>query len=354
MRNSYWFPALMVCAAGLALGRAQEAPPARGLITKETRQAIDAGLAYLAREQAADGSWGTAAFKGNVGITGLAGLAFLANGQRPGRGPHGKALDKAVDYLLSQESKTIPGYFTAAKTPVHGPMYGHGYAVLFLAEVQGVLPDKDRKARVREALERAVKLILGSQNNEGGWRYHPKPLDADITVTACQLHALRAARDVGIGVPKAALDQGQSYVLSCQDLAGDGGFRYMRQAGPTGFARTAAAVSALNRTGLEKGKELEKGLGYLRSKKPGGGKADPALQMHYYYGYYYAAQALQRAGGKGWQDWYSALRADLLRPKGDRQENGSWDDRRLCAHYSTAMALLILQTPESRMPGRKR
>src|SRR5262249_12792460 len=58
-------------------------------VTKEAQQAIDAGLAYLAAQQHADGSWGTAIYKGNTGITGLAGLALLAAGHHPGCGRHG-------------------------------------------------------------------------------------------------------------------------------------------------------------------------------------------------------------------------------------------------------------------------
>jgi hypothetical protein len=348
------FPALL-CAAVLPLTAARaDRPlkdPPKALITKEARQAADAGLAYLAKQQHEDGSWGTGAFKGNVGITGLAGLAFLTAGQQPGLGPIGDTLNSAVDYILSKESKDIRGFFPGGG-PTHGPMYGHGYATLFLAEVHGALADKARKKRVKEALGRAVKLIVSAQNREGGWRYQPRPLEADVTLTACQLHALCAARDAGIEVPREALDRGRHYILSCQDLRGDGGFRYMRQGGPTGFARTAAAVSALNRAGMGNRDELEKGLKYLRSKKPNG-KPDVAMQIHYYYGYYYAAQAFRQAAARDWPDWYAAIRDKLLRPQGDRRDDGSWNDKRICPHYCTAMAVLILQSPGSpiKAPG---
>jgi hypothetical protein len=352
MKTPGWLLAPLLGLVGLASARAQEAPPAKGLVTPEARQAIEAGLAYLVTQQAADGSWGTGAFKGNVGITGLAGRALLAAGDRPGRGPRGGALTRAVDYILGQEQKDPPGFFAAG--PTHGPMYGQGYAVLFLAEVHGVLPGKARKGRVKECLTRATRLILAAQNREGGWRYQPVPRDADVTVTACQLHALRAARAAGLDVPKEALDRGARYVLSCQDLQAGGGFRYMRQGGPVGFARSAAAVSALYQAGVTKGPGPEKGLAYLRAQGPGGGQADAGSRMHYYYGHYYAAQVMRRAGGKAWEDWYAAVRADLLRPQGDRQADGSWDDHRLSPHYSTAMALLILQSPGSRPAGRSR
>jgi hypothetical protein len=323
-----------------------KAPPAAGVVTKEARQAIDAGLKYLAAQQAEDGSWGTNHFKGNTGITGLAGLAFLSAGHTPGRGAHGDRVAKAVEYVLGRESDKVPGFLGEGTS--HGPMYGHAYAVLFLAEAHGTLSDKKKKDQVKDVLTRAVRLMANSQNKEGGWRYQPRSLDADITVTACQLHALRAARAAGVEVPDEVIERGVRYVLSCQDAQG-GGFRYMRHAAQPGFARSAAAVSALGAVGAGKGEAFDKGLMYVRNAKPG-----VADLLHFYYGHYYAAQALARAGGKDWQAWYPAVRDELLRPGGDRQNDGGWNDRRLCPHYTTAAALLILQTPESRLAGARR
>src|SRR5438045_2114072 len=42
---------------------------AKGMITPETQQAIDRGLAYLARNQNADHSFGTNLYMGNVAVS---------------------------------------------------------------------------------------------------------------------------------------------------------------------------------------------------------------------------------------------------------------------------------------------
>ena len=62
-------------------------------------------------------------------------------------------------------------------------------------------------AELREKLSLAVKLIVNSQNNEGGWRYYPKKDDADISVTVCQVMALRAAHNAGMLVPKKTIER---------------------------------------------------------------------------------------------------------------------------------------------------
>jgi hypothetical protein len=232
-------------------------------------------------------------------------------------------------------------------------MYGHGFGTLFLAEVYGMAPTRALRGELRGKLDRAVRLIIQSQNFEGGWRYRPERHDADISVTICQIMALRAARNAGIAVPKTVATKCTDYVKACQDPS-DGGFRYQKHFGPTGFARTAAGVVALYSAGIYKGPEVKKGLDYLKQFKPGGGGGgvfqQREMQIHYYYGHYYAAQAMWTAGGSYWREWYPAIRDELLRGSGHRQPDGSWSDGRICPHYSTAMALIILQIPNNYLP----
>ncbi len=73
-------------------------------------------------------------------------------------------------------------------------MYSHGFGTLFLAEVYGMVPDQNLQKRLRGTIERAVRLIETTQNGEGGWRYDPKPDQADVSVTICQIMALRSSQ----------------------------------------------------------------------------------------------------------------------------------------------------------------
>ena len=138
-------------------------------------------------------------------------------------------LQRCLDFVLAscQESGLI------ASDSNHAPMYGHGFATLFLAEVYGMTGDD----RVKEKLQKAVKLIERTQNNEGGWSYMPVPYDADISVTICQVMALRAARDAGIKVEKDVIDKSIKYVISCQNP--DGGFSYQSPRSGGGSHRCA-------------------------------------------------------------------------------------------------------------------
>jgi hypothetical protein len=215
-------------------------------------------------------------------------------------------------------------------------MYGHGFATLFLAEVYG----STRDPAVRETLRRAARLVVATQNEEGGWRYQPARADADISVTICQVMALRAARNAGIHVEKRVVDAAVRYVKGCQNP--DGGFRYMTSPGVSAFARSAAGVATLQYAGIYAGPEIDNGLAYLARFTPPTGQAG----QHYYYGQYYAAQAMYMAGEARWRAWWPAARDDLLARRAD---DGSWAGQ-AGSEYGTAMALIVLQMPNRLLP----
>ncbi len=336
-------------------GRGETLPDgsaAKGMITPEADHAIEAGLAYLDRRRRHDGSFGTNAYTGNVAVSSLAALAFMAGGHQPGRGAYGRAVTDALRFVFSQENRAgnHPGFLHNPAATPHGPMYGHGFGTLFLAEVSGMVHDRRLRDEVRDKLHLAVRVILDSQNSEGGWRYNPERRDADLSVTVCQIMALRAARNAGVAVPRSCADRCVEYVKRCQDRS-EGWFRYMAQGGMQGhgFARTAAGVAALFSAGIYKGPEVEAGLRFLKTRcLPGSGfdfRGDRP-DMHYFYGHYYAVQAMWTAGGAYWAEWYPAIRNELL---SRQRSDGSWLDQ-ICAHYATSMACIILQMPNNYLP----
>ena len=110
---------------------------AKGMMTPQLDKAVEKGLEFLATRRRPDGSFGTGAYTGNVAITSLAALAFMAGGNQPQRGRFGKIVTDALKYILTQENREggYPGFFHNPRSSPHGPMYGHGFATLFLAEV---------------------------------------------------------------------------------------------------------------------------------------------------------------------------------------------------------------------------
>ena len=318
---------------------------AAAMITPATEEAIQRGLAYLASHQQEDGTLTSGGYRGNVAVVGLTGLAMMAGGNTPNRGPYGQETARALDYILAhtQESGFIIG---PPDSVSQGPMYGHGFATLFLGEAYGMSP----RPELRDKLARAVKLIVNTQNRDGGWRYRPERADADISVTICQVMALRAARNAGLHVPNETITRSIDYVKRSQNP--DGGFMYtLQQSGGSRFARSAAGVVALYSAGVYEGPELSRGIDYLMKFLPGGSTSDPAVgteqvRSFYFYGHYYAVQAMWHRGGDAWTQWFPAVRDEMLSLQ---QDDGSWVSP-VSYEYATAMACIVLQLPNNCLP----
>lgn len=322
---------------GFVEARTGEVPAGNlNLINAEAEAAIKAGLEWLAKQQNADGSFGSGAYRGNVAVTSLAGLAFMANGSSPGRGPFGAEVDKALVFVMDNTSPS--GFISVPNAATHGPMYSHGFGALFLAESYGMT----HRPEIREKLEKAVRLIVDTQNSEGGWRYQPVRNDADLSVTICQINALRAARNAGIFVPKETVEKCIKYVKQSQNP--DGGFRYMLTGGASAFPRSAAGVVALQSAGEYDTPEVLAGIKYLKQFVPE--IRFGQRYSHYFYGHYYAAQAMWIRGGDDWNQWYPAIRNELVRK---RSAQGYWSDS-IGNEYGTAMALIVLQMPNNYLP----
>ena len=326
----------------LNVGQGAANNPIANEITPELDRSVARGLAALARRQLPNGSFGEGQFGRTVAVTALACLAFMADGNMPGRGPYGENVAKGLEYILQNTAESG----LVATEPTTSPMYGHGFGALFLGEIYGMTQggaDTALADRVHSALSRSIRLIITTQNDEGGWRYNPVPFDADVSVTICQIMALRSARNAGLEVPKETIDRAVEYVRALQNP--DGGWRYQAIPGVSAWPRTAAGVASLQYAGIYQDRAIDTGLRYLFTNALPG-RFDTTLN-HYFYGQYYAIQAMFLAGGEPWATWWPAIRAELI----DAQRaDGLWADQGAGDEYGTAMSLIILQMPKRYLP----
>jgi len=299
---------------------------------------INGALKYLAVNQNDNGSWGVSSRERQhpIAITGYTLIAFQAAGNLPNEGPHGKIVKNGMDYLLKEIRNE--GYFGNPSSGQY--MYGHGIATIALGELYG----KTKSALIRKKLQSAIKLIITSQNAQGGWRYRPRVGDADISVTVLQVVALRAARNAGINVPKETIDKAVNYVRACHNS--DGGFGYQPGSGP-GFARTAAAIYSLQVCGQYDDPLVLKGSQYLI-------RNNRSSQQWYVYGTFYAAPAQYMIGGKTWENWYKVT-GDAAVNDAQQMDNSMyrWDAKggnSVGPIYTTAVYTTLLAMPYHYIP----
>jgi hypothetical protein len=386
--------AFVACAGAVGalplLAGPQEGGPvddSSSLATEASRRAAEKALLWLARNQEEDGALRCdVGFKLNhdyrverqnekhVGVTALAGTAFLAAGSVPDRGPYADNVKRALEFVMS--SQNDKGYISRNGTR----MYEHAFATMFLAEAYGMTHDP----RVKVCLQRAVEFTYKAQNAQGGWRYAPNSEDSDMSIVVCQVMALRAAKNKGITVPKESIDRAVDYVLNSANTSGNymgyfekGTFMYQwdphnmaAAAQPrTSFALTSAGLTTLYGAGVYTNDDIAEIAASRRLEKyrrPGGEPlprfrdmidyvkdhyddvASPHFIHHYYYFYgnYYAAQAMFITGGRDWDQYYSRLREDLVRLQHD---DGSVTSN-VGPALSTSITALLLSVPNNYLP----
>ncbi len=281
----------------------------------------------------------------HVGVSALAGLALLADGKPVDDGPYAATFDRLISYVIGSQDDF--GYLCDGTTR----MYSHSFALLFLSQLYGMT--QRHHDAIERALTKAVAFTESAQNEHGAWRYQPFTLEADLSVTVCQVQSLRAARDAGIAVKKSVIDRVVDYVRESRIDGGryDGAFYYKiygrGASSKTSYAINAAAVTSLHSAGLYDAREYGGALDYLA------GSYDDIARyyddhFYFWYGNWYAAQAFFHEGGPRWRRYWQALSKQLL---ADQQSDGRWLNRTGPGDaFATAIACLLLRLPAQYLP----
>src|SRR5215218_6677712 len=120
----------IVLAFGPTQARGEEIP-------KEYRETVSKGLAYVARTQFKDGHWEGINSGYAVSMTALAGTALLCEGSTIREGKYRDNIKRAVDWIMERVQPN--GLIGVPSSASEGGryMYGHGFAVMFLACIVG-------------------------------------------------------------------------------------------------------------------------------------------------------------------------------------------------------------------------
>lgn len=320
-------------------------------------QAITSALTWLARHQAADGSWsgltldaqcvahggppcgGMADPQHDVGITALALLAMLGDDNTDKIGLHHASVARGLRYLIARQS--ADGSFAGPQQPV--PTLDHIVATMALSETFLMTRNRLFKAPT----ERALRHLSTLRTPGAGW--HDAMTEAggadligDASLTCLALMTAAVARDMRM--PDAPDDTAIEEALSSLDamiaVTPAAGRAERPGAAPGDGAsppsdspevlRVAAALLArqlsdpgefrLGSRGLN-----DQALAALLASRPGDGNPrdlnDPVT-------WFFGAHALRQAGDVGQTDWWHSLVDTATRlQRMDDGARGSWDPR---------------------------
>jgi hypothetical protein len=353
-------------AAALLLKLADANAVRADAVDPAVQKAIDKGLEYLNKNQSRDGH-----FEGNggqypVALTSLAGMAYLMEGSTLREGKYADNVKRIVDYLLERTQRNgmigNPNNFQEAQRYT----YGHGFSLLFLACVYGEEEDGDRRQKLEDVLTRAVDFCGKAQTNRGGWGYVSAADSNDFdegSVTITQLQALRAARNVGIVVPKQTIDKARKYLED--STTASGGVQYRPGQPGERPALTAAAVACGFSIGEYDSAIVKKWIKSAHNSigALGGGSGRFG---HDEYAHFYFSQAAYTLGEESYVKlfpgtapkdcltWSKYKETNFKNMVAAQNADGSWTGNspwaRFGAVYTTSIYLCILQLDKSVLP----
>ena len=328
--------------------------------TRESEEAVEAALAWLAAHQRDNGSWsfnldldpcngrcrhtkkkGTESPTPSTGATGLALLAFLGAGHTHHReGLYQETVRRGIYYLRSVAAEAEAGLDLQ-----QGSMYGHGIALMALGEAltmssKGRLRDSD----LYDLVSKAAAFTSVAQHDSGSWGYVPGS-PGDMTVSAWQVLSIIAAKKNRVDMRTNTLADAKEFVMStCKDR--DFWFGYK---GPPGEETTTAIGLALM---LYLGQSTEYTPFYNALTK----LAERGPKLSNVYHDYYATLALHHSRHHAWDEWNKKLRDHLVATQAKSgHEAGSWHFNDQWGNiggrlYTTAMCAMTLEVYYRYMP----
>lgn len=359
-------------AAGKFGGRAGGRKGLGGRGGKLAAQAIEAGLEWLKDHQDEDGKWDADDFMKHdedgvpcdgpgdplhdVGVTGLALLAFLGDGSTLKSGPYKDVIKNGVMWLRSQQDPDTGLIGTEAS---HHFIYDHVIATLALCEAYGL----SKYRSLKPVAQKAINYLESHRNPYGCWRYQKQSGDNDMSVTGWAILAYISAKEFGLDIDKKALEYADSYIDEMTDAQGRTGYsekggRSSRHKGQHEIDFPADRTECMTAVGLlckyflghepKKAPIMDNMAKILMKSMPRWETDSKGSWIDHYY-WYYGTYAMYQYGGTNWDQWSKAVnKAVIEKQRTDGNFKGSWDPVGAWGAdggrvYSTAILVLTLE-----------
>ncbi|MFT5906260.1 MAG: hypothetical protein ACI9E1_001867 [Cryomorphaceae bacterium] len=305
---------------------------------EEYEEQVVNALKWLQKTQQADGSWN--AQSKPVAMTGLALLAYLGHCETPLSPEFGETVQAAIVYLIANGKKNGGGLATSTANKQW--CYEHPIATYALAEAYTLCKEfKIAIPGLKETVLAAGNLIIGNQNDNGGWAYAYETSGGhtDTSVVCWQLQALKACKTTKLefnGLEKSA-KRGIEYLESC--TAKDGTVGYKSPGGRT--TMTPGGSLCYQQWGKGKRSLTRKGIKWMGKNNDFDYKVHGNLYMHYY-----ASQAMINEGGATWSKYNKKTMVNLAE---NQSPDGSWPVPGKAGHgmssdhYATCLATLMME-----------
>ena len=281
----------------------------------DSRKSVASALSWLASKQHEDGYWPAPIVEQHrfrIGVTGLALLAFLADGNSHQSGKYKEQVALGLKYLCQQQLES-----GLIGDPDSNYMYDHAIAATALLEAYLLTRDEEL---LRYRVTAAVMFTIRAQNSRGGWGYVAGDNESDTSVMGWQVILLRLYRAVEKHGPTTALNQANvRLLLSTNKKDGRVGYRGQGQYPHREFAMTAVGMFThmMARPFVDDQlMDLQADV-LLAEGNPKVQVASGGYRKNDLYFWHFGSLALYQKGGQAWKVWnerlqdYSARGASL-------------------------------------------
>jgi len=349
--------------------------------TKQSEEAVDLALKWLADHQLPDGSWsfhhhlapscqGQCPNHGSlpearIAATAYGVLPFLGAGQTHQVGKYKRTVGMGLNALI-RSMKIHPQKGGALWEP-GGRMYSHGLATIALCEAYGMQVDMNRMKApeygldghsspsdelkeknqkpvdvpgLGKAAQLALNYIMYAQDpHGGGWRYNARQ-PGDTSVVGWQLMGLISGKMAYLVVDPRTFVGASRYLNHVQvdEYGSDYGYT-----GPDKKSQATQAIGLLSRMYLGWPKDHQGIVQGVQNMSAAG----PSVGNMYYS--YYATQVLHHYGGDEWKRWNPRMRDGLVAAQSKHGHTaGSWfsgggHSSKGGRLYCTAMSAMTLE-----------
>jgi hypothetical protein len=341
-------------------------------------QALKDGLEWLKWHQSAEGTWKARDYvencgkigpttcsdvgeeSNNVGMTGLALLAFMGDGNTTREGPYKENVARGIKWL--KEEQDIDNGLFGGRIG-HAFIYNHAIASLAMCEAYYF----SQSPALKGSAQKGVEFIMSARNPYGAWRYSQPPTgENDTSVTGWMVFALKSAEEAKLKIDKESFAGALTWIDEATDTS-------TGRVGYDAVGTPSSRVTRINDHFNEQRGESMTAVGLLcrvfMGQDP---KTTPMMEKHaelmgkalpkwdadpkakegtdFYYWYYGSYAMYQMGGDKYWEQWNKAMKTAVVdSQRRDGDEKGSWDAKvdpwgyaggRV---YTTALGVLCLE-----------
>ena len=314
--------------------------------TEKCEDAVVNGLRFLKKTQNKDGSW---CAQKQVGMTGLALLAFLGHCETTMSEEFGETVFSAITYLVNKAMKNKGKLATDFKD--NHWCYEHGIAVYAIAEAYTLCQKSfgENIPNLPEAVQASTQFLINSQHQGGGWEYaysEDNGRGGDLSIVAWHLQALKAAKHTGLELKNltSSVRAGLEYTARLRTPEGTFGYSGPRMK-DDGVTLGAAGALCFQMWDKSSSKEARGACKFIdENAKFGWSSPDSDL-----YGHYYAAQCMINFGGDPWKRYNEKFRDQVLNnqlPDGSFKPTGFGAFKGTSVfgkHYRACLSILMLE-----------